>query len=332
MPSALTVAIVGAGQVGQRHGRAFAQLGPDVRVVGVADVDEGRAAELAATCGARAFTDYRALLELGPDVTVICLPHHLHREAGLAAAAAGSHILMEKPLAHTLEDAHAIVDGCRRYGVRLAVGFVHRYRVEFQRARQLIASGQIGIPAMATDVFGISGGTHVPGWVWQKRYSGGGIVMYSGIHSIDWQCWLLDSEVEQVFAQAMTYGQDADVENGVVATLVFANGCLGTLIGNQPNYLVTFRTRDTEVYGSQARIRIRSGEYLDFNSDAQAYCMDVTRDDPFATQAQDFVAAIREQRDPWITGEDGLRALAVTMALYRSAELGQPVFVSDFLQ
>ncbi len=122
--STLTVAIVGAGQVGQRHGQAFAQLSPDVCVAGVADVDEGRAAELAATCGARAFTDYRALLELGPDITVICLPHHLHREAGLAAAAAGIHILMEKPLAHTLEDAHAIVDGCRQHGVRLAVGFL----------------------------------------------------------------------------------------------------------------------------------------------------------------------------------------------------------------
>lgn len=155
--------------------------------------------------------------------------------------------------------------------------------------------------------------------------------MYSGIHSIDWQCWLLDSEVEQVFARTMTYGQDMDVENGLIATMVFANGCLGTLIGNQPNYLVTSRTRDTEIYGSHTRIRIRSGEYLDLNSDAQAYRMDVTRDDPFATQAQDFVAAVREQRDPWITGEDGLRALAVTMAIYRSAGLGQPVSVSDFL-
>jgi predicted dehydrogenase len=303
-----------------------------VRVIGVADVDERRAAELAASCGARAFTDYRALLDLAPDIAVICLPHHLHCEAGLAAAAAGSHILMEKPLAHTLEDAYAILDGCREHGVRLAVGFVHRYRVEFQRARQLITSGQIGTPAMATDVFGISGGAHVPGWVWQERYSGGGIVMYSGIHSIDWQCWLLDSQVERVFAQAMTYGQDADVENGVVAAMVFTNGCLGTLVGNQPNYLVTSRTRDTEVYGSHARLRLRCGEYLDFNSDTQAYRMDVTRDDPFVTQAQDFVAAVREQRDPWITGEDGLRALAVVMAIYRSAELDQPVAISDLLQ
>ena len=166
----LTAGIVGAGQIGQRHGRSFACLGASVRVIGIADVDEEKATELAAVCGARAFVDYRALLDLAPDIAVICLPHHLHRDAGLAAAEAGSHVLMEKPLAHTLEDAYAIVDGCRQYGVHLAVSFVHRYRAEFQQARSLISRGEIGEPVMAFDVFGLPGGPNVPGWVWQKRH------------------------------------------------------------------------------------------------------------------------------------------------------------------
>lgn len=328
--STVTVAIVGAGQVGQQHTRAFAQLGSDVGIIGIADIDEQRAAELAATCGARAFADYRALLELTPDIAVICLPHHLHREAGLTAAAAGSHILMEKPLAHTLEDAHAIVDGCRQHGVLLSVGFVHRYRTEFQQAHQLIASGQIGTPTLACDNFCSQGGGHVPGWVWKKQQAGGGVLMYGGIHSIDRLRWLLDSEVKEVFARAVTYSQDVDVEDGLLATLIFANGCLATLIENSPGYLVTPRIWDTEVYGSQARLRIRTREYLEFSSDIQAYRLHVTRDDNFGAQAREFVAAVREQREPWITGEDGLRALEVARAIYRSAELDQPVFVSDF--
>lgn len=328
--STLTVAIVGAGQVGQQHTRAFAQLSPDVRVIGVADIDEQRAAELAAVCGARAFTDYRPLLELAPDITVICLPHHLHREAGLAAAAVGSHILMEKPLAHTLEDAHAILDGCRQYGVLLSVGFVHRYRTEFQQAHRLIASGQIGTPAVAIDNFCSQGGIHPSGWVWQKWQAGGGVLMYGGIHSVDRLRWLLDSEVEEVFARAVTYSQDVDVEDGLVGTLVFANGCLATLVENSPGYLVTPRVWDTEIYGSQGRVRVRTREYLEFSSDSHAYCLNVTRDDNFAAQAREFVAAVRERREPWITGEDGLRALEVAMAIYRSAELGQPVSASDF--
>ena len=328
--SALTVAIVGAGQVAQQHVRAFARLSPDVRIIGVADIDERRATELAATCGARAFTDYRSLVDLAPSIAVICLPHHLHRDAGLAAAAVGSHILMEKPLAHTLEDAHAIVDSCRQHGVLLSVSFVHRYRTEALQAYQLIANGHIGTPAMAIDSFCSQGGVHVPGWVWEKQYAGGGVLMYGGIHSIDRLRWFLGSEVEEVSARAVTYSQDVDVEDGLVATLTFSNGCLATLFENSPGYLVTPRSWDTEIYGSKARIRVRTREYVEFSSDIQSYRLNVTRDDNFAAQAQDFVAAVREQREPWITAEDGLRALEVAMGIYRSAELGHPVAISEF--
>ncbi len=321
----VTVGIVGAGQVGQKHAQAFARLGPDVQVLGVADVDARRAADLAASCGTRAFEDYRALLGLTPDIAVICLPHHLHREVGLAAAEAGSHILMEKPLANTLEDAHAILEACRKGGVRLTVSFVHRYRVEFQEAYRLIRAGKIGTPVAMVDLFGLPGGNHVPAWVWQKRCSGGGILMYSGIHSVDWQRWLLGAEVEEVFCRTLTYGPGMDVENGLVATLAFANSCVGTVIGNQPPYQVTPCTRETEIYGTSGCLRIRSGEHLTYSSDTEAYRLEVNRDDPFVTQAGEFVRSVREGREPWITGEHGLRALEICLAIYRSAEVNRPV-------
>ena len=153
--------------------------------------------------------------------------------------------------------------------------------------------------------------------------------MYSGIHSVDWQSWLLDSPIEEVSARSISVGEGTDVETGLSATLIFANGCLGSLIGNQPNYVVTPRTRSTEVYGTTARLKIRSGEFLKFTSDDQAFCIEVNRDDPFVAQAREFVAAVREQREPWITGEDGLRAQEVVMAIYRSAELRRPVYIKD---
>jgi predicted dehydrogenase len=153
--------------------------------------------------------------------------------------------------------------------------------------------------------------------------------MYSGIHSVDWQSWLLDSPIEEVSARSISVGADTDVETGLSATLVFRNGCLGSLIGNQPNYLVTPRTRSTEIYGSDARLKLRCGEFLEFTSDDKAYRVDVSRDDPFVAQAAEFVTAILQQREPWITGEDGLRALEVVMAIYRSAELKRPVSVSE---
>ena len=188
--SEITVAIIGAGQVGQRHGQVFAGLGPSVQVVGVADTDEQRAADLGAVAGCPHFTDYRQLLELAPDITVIALPHALHRTAALAAAEAGCHILMEKPLAATLEDARAIIDSCQQREVLMTVSFVHRYRTEFQQAHRLISQGQLGKVTLIVDNFGLPGGSYIPDWVWHDQRLGGGILMYSGIHSIDWQCWL----------------------------------------------------------------------------------------------------------------------------------------------
>jgi UDP-N-acetylglucosamine 3-dehydrogenase len=325
----LTVGLIGVGQVGQRHAEAFAGLAPGVRIIGVADVDEELAADVAATYDTRPFADYQELLDLAPDIAVISLPHHLHREAGVAAAEAGSHILMEKPLAHTLEDAHAILEVCRQRDVRMTISFVHRYRTELQRAARVIADGDVGIPAVALDNFCSQGGSHPPGWVWEKEKAGGGVLMYGGIHSIDRLRWLLDSDVEEVFACTATYSQRVDVEDGLTATVVFENGCLATLFENSPAYLVTPRFWDTEIYGSQGCVRVRTGQHIEYTSESQAYRLDVERDDNFGAQAREFVSALREHREPWITGQDGLRALEVAMAIYRSSESRQPVSLAD---
>ena len=321
---AFSVGILGAGTVGKRHAKVFSSLGSDVAVLGVVDTDGDSAARIAGQIGTKAFTDYHDLLSLAPDLAVICTPHFLHREMAEAAARNGCHILMEKPLAHTLEDAIAIEESCRKHQVQLAVSFVHRYRKEFSHARQLIASGAVGKLQMSVDVFGNPGGRYIPCWIWQRKYSGGGIVMYSGIHSLDWQCWLLGSDVASVFARSHSTYKGSDVEDGIVATLAFENGAIGSLIGNQPDYPISSRTRNTELYGTSGCIRLRMGEYLQFDSEDSSYRIDINRDEPFVAQARDVIGAIRENRSPWISGRDGLRAQAIVAALYRSADTGKP--------
>jgi predicted dehydrogenase len=153
--------------------------------------------------------------------------------------------------------------------------------------------------------------------------------MYTGIHSLDWQRWLAGSDVVRVYAHAQAHSPATDAESSLTATLHYANGAIGSLIGNQPAYRVTPRTRTTEIYGSQGCLRLRSGERLDYSNDNQSYHSTVERDDPFVTQAREFTAAVREQRAPWITGEDGLRAQQLCLAIYRSAALGRPVDVDE---
>lgn len=326
-----TVAIIGAGQVAANQSRGFAQLTPAVEIAGVADINEQRASELAATYGTRAFTDYRALLDLRPDIAVICLPHHLHIEAALAAVDAGCHILMEKPLAHTLEDARTIVATCRRSGRRLATSFVHRFRDEWQQAQRLIAEGRIGNPALAIDVFSTPDARTLPEWVWHKDTCGGGVLMYTGIHAVDRLRWLLDSEVEEVTARSIRYTQpaDADVEDGLLALLTFANGCIATLAENSPRYVLAPHSWDTEVFGTTGRLHIRQNEYLEYSSSAEQYLRQSSGADHWVAQAREFVNALREDRDPWISGEDGLAAQGVVEAVYRSSALDRPVRLSE---
>lgn len=328
----VTVVIVGAGEVGRCHGEAFAELAPEARVIGIADIDQGRGRALAHDLGTCAFTDYRTLIELEPDLAVICLPHNLHREAGLAAAQAGVHVLMEKPLAHTLHDARAIVRGCQEYGVTLATGFVHRYRAEYQRAFELIQQGVIGEPAMVVDSFTFPGGEHVPGWVWEKEQAGGGILMYTGIHSIDRLRWLLDDEVDQVFGRTLSYSQKCGVEDGLLATLEFERGCLGSLIETQPSFLTTGWGWDTQLYGSRGCLSIRAGEYAELHVDGRVERIDTgCEDDHFVRQARDVVSALRDGGEPWITGRDGLHAMEIVDAIYHSAEKKTVVSLREFV-
>ena len=148
--------------------------------------------------------------------------------------------------------------------------------------------------------------------------------MYSGIHSIDWQCWLMGSDVASVSARSLSTYKDSNVEDGIAATLIFENGAIGSLIGNQPDYPIASRTRNTELYGTRGCIRLRMGEYLQFDSSDSSYKINVTRDEPFVAQARDVIGAIQKGRSPWISGRDGLRAQAIVAALYKSTETGKP--------
>ena len=324
MGKKISVIIIGAGQIGQTHAESFKALSDDCVVSTVIDTDEARGRQLAQKAGASFESDYRKALETRPDLAVIALPHKLHKEVGIAVAEAGVNMLMEKPIANSMEDALLVVDSCRRNSVFMGVSFAHRYRIEYQEAKKLIDGGFVGDLSTISDVFTTNGGSHVPGWVWKKELSGGGIMMYSGIHSIDWQCWLMDSGITEVFANGLAYDRNSDVESEINAMYQFENGCTGTIIGRQPPYLVTARTRDTEVIGTKGRLRIKMGEFVDGSSEHQSFTWTTERDAPFISQASELIKAVKEKREPWINHRDGLRAQAIIEALYKSIGSHKP--------
>lgn len=138
------VGIIGTGYIGQVHAQVYSKL-PKVRIIGVADVDASRASQLAESPGCKPFTDYEALLSL-PEVkgVSICTPDALHRDPVLATACHRKHVLLEKPIGSTLDDARTIVDAVHQSGIICQLGFVERFHKPFVAAHRAIQDWSIG--------------------------------------------------------------------------------------------------------------------------------------------------------------------------------------------
>jgi predicted dehydrogenase len=329
------VGIIGAGQAGGRHAAGFAATG-EARLVGVADLAVERASKLAEQHGARAYSDWRYLLEEPLDILVVCLPHNLHVAPAEAAAAQGVHVLMEKPLATTLADAARIVEVCRSGKVKLTVSFVHRFRDELRAMKGWLDAGEIGVPHLARETMASPRGPHHPGWLSSREMAGGGVLMYSAVHGLDRLRWLLGSEVARVTAETRRFAAEAEVEDGVTALLVFENGVSATLSASAPSYRTEPAHWDTEVWGDAGVARVRTRNWAELSNDRRLEHLTAPEVTDtalphynFARQAAAFMAACREDAEPAVTGEDGLKALEVALAIYRSAETGETIQLGE---
>jgi predicted dehydrogenase len=316
----MRVGIVGFGKAGRQH--AAAVCGSDVAtVVAIAD-PAPEAAQAADGLGVRWWPDYDAMLAgVDLDAVVVSLPHAALPAAALAAASHGRHVLLEKPMAATSAAAHEVVRACRAAKVRLMVNFVHRFRAEYRQAQAAIQAGAIGRPLLVLDVMA-SGRSALPGWVWDHPTAGGGMMMYNGIHSIDRLAWLAGSPIAQVSGAMGTFCYPVSDEDSAVGTVTFRNGTLGALIQHKSDAPATLAGWQTTVYGVDGGLQITSGAGLTVTSGKERFTLQTAEDDRFLGAFREFAAAIREERDPAPSGEDGLRALLAVEALYEAARCG----------
>jgi predicted dehydrogenase len=327
-PTMLTVGIIGAGGIGRVHAEAY-QRQRECRVGVVADVDPARGTALANDVGAHYVGEIAALLASDELQAVsICLPHALHADAAVRAAQAGKHVLCEKPIATTLADADRMIAACAKADVSLMIGFTHRFYPEHRRARQLLQEGAIGRPLFANDVIwsGRDDDTSLQ-WRGSVAFNGGGIFMDNGIHSADRLRWWLESEVDWVTARVGPGRRLVEGEEHGTALLGFANGITATL----QQALGTPRSSSccyAEFVGTEGVIRVDTWQGLRISRRGAAWePVTVPPEWPrgFDAEIGEFVAAIRENRRPAVTGEDGRAALAIIQAIYRAAESASPV-------
>lgn len=304
---------------------------PGVEVLGIADEDAARGARFAAQHHTTLFPSYAALLEGQPSAVLVCSETSKHRPLVELAAAAGAHVLCEKPLATTEADAEAIIAACARAGVKLMTAFPMRFSAPVRAIKAQLDAGELGqlYCCNATNQ-GEMPARHAA-WFVDPDLAGGGAVMDHTVHLADILRWYLGAEVVEVYAQTnrILHGGEVEVETGGLLMLTFAGGVFAAIdcSWNKPDYYPTWGGLTFELVGARGAVRVDA-----FRQNLTVYSAANQRPtwaywgaDADQAMLADFVAAIREDRPPRVTGEDGLRALQIALAAYASAAQGQPV-------
>ena len=333
--------VIGAGLFGENHALVYSRL-PGVELVAVCDQNEARAREVSARYRARThYTDYARLLA-DPDIRAVSIatPDFAHAEIAFAAAEAGKHILCEKPLATTVEEAQAIVDAAARAGVKLMVDFHNRVNPPFVAARDNVRDGAIGTPAYGYSR--LSNTTFVPLEMlrWADRTSA---LWFLGSHAVDIMRFILNDTVVRVQAvsrSGILQRLGVDVPDFHVAIAEFARGTVVTfehawiLPRSQP-MVYDFKV---ELLGSEGAVYVDSSHHgaFELHAGGRLSYGDVLGMTPtsdlrvggfVAESIAQFADAVLHDRPVLATGEDGVEATRIVDAIMRSAETGQPVDV-----
>jgi UDP-N-acetyl-2-amino-2-deoxyglucuronate dehydrogenase len=335
----LRVAVVGAGFIGADHAAAYAAQ-PDVELVGIVDPDPARSADPAGRFGAAAFTDLDGLLAVArPEAASVCVPTGLHRSVAERLAAAGVHLLLEKPMAPTVADCDAITAAAEQAGIVLMLGLTHRFHAELMEAHRLIADGAIGTPMLAQDAFSFGEHGPWPAWYYNRELSGGGELMHDGVHLVDRLEWLVGSPIVEVYGRTSTYARSIEgVEDGGVAVLAFANGAIGSLFVNEATHPIRSDAPsvpmpgrlELEIHGSRGSIRYRTWHELVVDIAGEP-SRTVPRSDAgeMDREIRAFVDAVASGGPPVVGAREGRRGIAIVGAIYESERRGRPVLVDE---
>ena len=338
-------AIVGTGNIAAAHVEAV-QLLPNAHVAGVTSQNPREARRFADAHGVRAYGDLaEALADDAVQVVTVCTPSGAHLEPAVAAAAAGRHVVVEKPLEVTSERARAIIDATDRAGVKLATIFMGRFADAHRHLKEAIDAGRFGRLLQADGfVKWYRSQAYYDSAAWRGTWAldGGGALMNQGIHQIDLLLWLM-GPVDEVFAYAETLNHERlEVEDTLVAVMRYRNGALGTFAAATSLY--PGRPKALDVHGTSGTVTIRDDRIVAWDlpdaTDEERAAVAASASgaasgtfaDPMAMsfenhrrQLEDFVHALETDGTPAIDGPEGLRSLELVEAIYRSVREGRPV-------
>jgi predicted dehydrogenase len=339
----LRFGIVGAGEIALQTAHAI-DASQHTCVTAVMDVREEMARDLASACDAAWTTDASDLLTRSDvDAVYIAVPHYLHAPLSVNAAHAGKHVLCEKPMATTLDDADRMIAACRDAGVTLSIGFDAQVTPIIVRVRELVRAGAIGqvigvhvaqlIDKPASYWSSGWSGRVTTDWRVSKEKAGGGVLVMNGIHDLNTVRFVTGLEVRRVYAEYGTFATPVEVEDYLVATLRYDNGAAGTIeMGSCIRGGSEIRGPGIRIYGTAGQITLGDSPRIYVTRSYEEYEAGTWQDIGGAYEqysrlaiVDGFANAVLEGNPPPVTGEDGRATLEIVLAAYRSGETGRPV-------
>ena len=328
----IKVAVIGVGSMGRNHARVYGEL-PEAELVAVADADGQVADKVASQFGIKAYTNYQQMLEVEcPQAVSIAVPTALHEEAATAALKAGAHVLVEKPIAAMLEEGQRLIELAKRISRHLMVGHIVRFNPAMQALKQKLEDGELG------RIFQIFCRRAGP---FPARIRDVGVVIDLAPHDVDVMRFLTGLDPIRVFAETERRIH-TEYEDLLWGMLRFPDSVVGSL---EINWLTPTKIREVLVLGERGLFRVDDlTQDLYFYENAQAYGnmwpalqtlkgvsegsmtrYALQRYEPLKAELQAFLRAVKEGAAVPVSGEDGLAALKIALALVESGKKHQVV-------
>jgi len=321
----IKVAVIGVGSMGRNHARVYWEM-PSAELVAIADTDEKLVTSLAARFGAKAYTDFREMLDKErPEAVTIAVPTSLHLEVATEVIRRGIHLLIEKPIALTIEDGELIIQEAKKNNCMLMIGHIERFNPAVIELKQRIAKGELG------HIFQIDARRLGP---FPIRISDVGVVVDLAVHDLDIMRYVTAREVVRVYAE--TAQRVHSLREDLLTSLIrFDNGIIGTL---NINWLTPTKIRELDVLGECGLFHVNyltQDLYLYRNatagngdwdtmkifrgvSEGEMIRFSVNKKEPLRSEQDAFFAAIHGEGEIPVRGEDGLSVLRLVQALVNS--------------
>ncbi|HHY10119.1 MAG TPA: Gfo/Idh/MocA family oxidoreductase [Firmicutes bacterium] len=305
---------------------------PHAKLAGLYDPNEQRGRDGASKMGVKYFSEPAELLEQ-VDAVIVCSENSRHREFTELAASFGRHVLSEKPIATSLKDGAAMIDACQEAGVKLQIAFPVRFNTPARRLKELLADGAVG---EILAIRGTNQGKMPGGWFIDPELAGGGAVLDHTVHVVDLLRWFLGREFISVYAEIDNFLPGVEIDDSGLLSMEMEGGIFVTQdpSWSKPEIYPTWGNVTLKVVGTAGVLYMDafSQNFLLYDNKAAQIVQRSFTEDMDYLLIEDFVDMILADKEPSITGYDGLAALAVAKAAYESARLQRPISVAALMK